>query len=149
MKTFKRKSSVYRSGLEEKVARELRQLGVKFKYEPPGWVLYQKPSSRYKPDFVLPNGIIIETKGQFLSSDRSKHKLIKAQNPKLDIRFVFSNSNKRIGSKSKTTYAMWCERQGFMYADKSIPMSWIDEMICDETRKTTEELCKGVKKRKR
>ena len=71
---------------------------MEFAYEPPGWVLYHKPTSKYKPDFVLPNGIIIETKGQFLSSDRTKHKLIAKQNPLLDIRFVFSNPNTKIGS---------------------------------------------------
>ena len=66
-------------------------------------------------DFILPNGIIIEAKGQFVSSDRSKHKLIKEQHPDLDIRFVFSNSRTRIGKKSKTTYAMWCDRFGFNF----------------------------------
>jgi|14BtaG_2_1085337.scaffolds.fasta_scaffold03118_3 hypothetical protein len=149
-KTFRRrKSSIFRSGLEEKVAGELAELGVAFHYEPPGWVIYQKPNSRYKPDFVLPNGIIVETKGQFLSSDRSKHKLIKAQNPALDIRFVFSNSRTRIGSKSKTTYAMWCERLGFQYADKSIPSAWIKERLPAKTRQITEGLCKGVRGRKK
>lgn len=144
-------SNKYRSGLERKVADELKDLGVSFHYEPPGWVIYQKPNSRYKPDFVLPNGIIVETKGQFLSSDRSKHKLIKEQNPELDIRFVFSNSRTRIGSKSKTTYGMWCERLGFQYADKSIPMSWLKETLPKSTKETTKALlkCKQGKKRKR
>jgi hypothetical protein len=150
MKTFRRKKlSPFRSGLEEKVAGELTELGVEFFYEPPGWVIYQKPHSRYKPDFVLPNGIIVETKGQFLSSDRSKHKLIKEQNPELDIRFVFSNSRTRIGSKSRTTYGMWCQRLGFQYADKSIPLDWIKEKLPKKTKLTTEELCKGVKGRKK
>ena len=147
----KTKTSIYRSGLEVKVADELNQLGVKFHYEPPGWVIYQKPCSKYKPDFVLPNGIIVETKGQFLSSDRSKHKLIKEQNPELDIRFVFSNSRTRIGKKSKTTYGMWCERLGFEYADKSIPLSWINETLPKSTKESTKALlkCKQGKKRQR
>ena len=141
----------YRSGLEVKVADELTQLGVKFQYEPDGWVYYQKPMSKYKPDFVLPNGIIVETKGQFLSSDRSKHKLIKEQNPELDIRFVFSNSRARIGKKSKTSYGMWCERLGFQYADKSIPLSWINEELPKQTKETTRALlkCKQGKKQRK
>ncbi len=142
-KTFR-----YRSGLEKKVASELCQLGVSFHYEPPGWVFYQKPASKYKPDFVLPNGIIIETKGQFLSSDRSKHKLIKAQKPELDIRFVFSNSRTRIGKKSKTTYGMWCERLGFKYADKSIPISWIHETLPNKIKELTEDILKCKKEKK-
>jgi hypothetical protein len=147
----RQKTFNYRSGLEVKVADELKQLGVSFHYEPPGWVIYQKPHSRYKPDFVLPNGIIVETKGQFLSSDRSKHKLIKAQNPELDIRFVFSNSRTRIGSKSKTTYGMWCERLGFQYADKSIPLEWLEETLPKATKEHTRALlkCKQGKKQRK
>jgi hypothetical protein len=132
----------YRSGLEKKVADELTQLGVEFHYEPPGWVQYNKPTSKYKPDFVLPNGIIVETKGQFLSSDRSKHKLIKEQNPNLEIRFVFSNSKTKIGSKSKTSYAMWCTRFGFEYADKSIPTSWLREELSPKQMEAMQSLLK-------
>lgn len=142
-------SSQYRSGLEQKVADELTQLGVQFYYEPPGWVHYTKPQSKYKPDFVLPNGIIVETKGQFLSSDRSKHKLIKEQNPDLVIRFVFSNSKTKIGSKSKTTYGMWCDRFGFEYADKSIPTSWLNEDLQPKQKEATFALLKCGKKRKK
>ena len=128
-RTFKKfsRESGYRSGLEKKIADELERDGVKFQYEPKGWVTYNRPTSKYKPDFVLPNGIVVEAKGQFLSSDRTKHKLIKEQHPNLDIRFVFSNSRTTIGSKSRTTYAMWCNRFGFEYADKSIPREWINE----------------------
>ena len=82
MKKTSRKS-IYRSGLEEKVADELTQLGVDFHYEPPGWVQYRKPPSKYKPDFVLPNGIIVETKGQFLSSDRSQAQAYQGTEPGL------------------------------------------------------------------
>lgn len=150
-RSMKRTFNFYRSGLEVKVADELAEQGVAFHYEPPGWVIYQKPHSRYKPDFVLPNGIIVETKGQFLSSDRSKHKLIKAQNPDLDIRFVFSNSRTRLGKKSSTTYGMWCERLGFQYADKSIPQSWLTEKIPAKSEEATKVLiqCKQERARKK
>ena len=57
-----------------------------------------------------------------------KHKLIKKEfGNKYDIRFVFSNSKQKIGKKSKTTYADWCIRYGFKFADKEIPQSWIEE----------------------
>jgi hypothetical protein len=119
----------YRSGLEERIAKQLEDLKVKFNYETLT-ILYTKPeeSGRYTPDFILPNGIIIEGKGQFVTSDRKKHKIIKNQfGNKYDIRFVFSNSKSKIGTKSKTTYADWCTRYGFKYADKEIPRSWINE----------------------
>lgn len=118
----------FRSGLEERIAEKLTKLGVDFKYEEV-IIKYIKPASthKYTPDFVLPNGIIVETKGRFLQADRMKHLLVKQQNPTMDIRFVFSNSNSRISKTSKTTYAAWCEKHGFKYADKTIPQEWLDE----------------------
>jgi hypothetical protein len=118
----------YRSGLEEKIAQELLEAGVDFEYEE-RVIKYTKPEkgSKYTPDFILPNGIIIETKGRFLTADRQKMILIKQQHPDLDIRFVFSRSAQKIGKKSKTTYAMWCEKNGYPYADVSIPRKWLSE----------------------
>jgi len=119
----------YRSGLEEAVAKELNDLKVSYGYETIK-IGYIKPvsSHTYTPDFVLlDNGIIIETKGRFTSEDRKKHLLIKQQSPHLDIRFVFSRSATKMSKKSKTTYASWCEKHGFKYADKSIPEEWIEE----------------------
>jgi hypothetical protein len=118
----------YRSGLEEKVADQLSQAGIPCDYESQV-IPYEKPASkhRYTPDFPLPNGIFIETKGRFLSDDRKKHLLIKQQHPRLDIRFVFSSSKTRISKTSKTSYAAWCEKYGFLYADKWIPETWLQE----------------------
>ena len=81
----------------------------------------------YTPDFKLPNKIIIESKGRFVSEDRKKHLLVKQQRPDLDIRFVFSNSKAKISKGSKTSYADWCIKHGFLYADKLIPEEWINE----------------------
>ena len=118
----------YRSGLEETVADQLSRAGVDAKYEEEV-IHYTKPArkARYTPDFVLPNGIIIETKGRFVTADRQKHLLVKEQHPDLDIRFVFSNSRTRISKQSKTSYAMWCEKYGFPFADKAIPTLWLKE----------------------
>jgi hypothetical protein len=118
----------FRSGLEERIAEQLDQLGVEYTYEKLK-LKYIRPASEhvYTPDFVLPNGIIVETKGRFLLADRMKHMMVKKHNPDVDIRFVFSNSNARISKASKTTYAMWCRKNGFLYADKVIPKEWIEE----------------------
>lgn len=118
----------FRSGLEERIAEQLDKAGVEYTYEKLK-LDYVKPASKhvYTPDFVLSNGIIIETKGRFLLADRQKHILVKRHNPTLDIRFVFSNSNARISKASTTTYAQWCIKNGFKYADKTIPEEWIDE----------------------
>ena len=120
----------YRSGLEDLVAKQLEAASIPFEYEPKdGKISYSKPSSthKYTPDFVFPN-FIVETKGRFCSSDRKKHKLIKEQHPEIDLRFVFSNSKTRISKLSKTTYAKWCELNGFKYADRVIPDSWLKEI---------------------
>lgn len=106
----------------------LTSKGVSFSYEEKA-IEYTTPPKkhRYTPDFILSNGIIVETKGRFLSSDRAKHLLVKQQHPSLDIRFVFSNSRAKIGKRSKTSYADWCDKQGFPYADKEIPDEWLSE----------------------
>ena len=129
---LKKKKSViqisFRSGLEEHVADQLDQLGVAFEYETLV-IKFTRPEKmhRYTPDFILPNGIIIETKGRFLTKDRQKHLLVKKQHPDLDIRFVFSNPNQRISKTSKTTYAKWCNTNGFEYAKQTIPTTWLKE----------------------
>jgi hypothetical protein len=117
----------YRSGLEEKVAKELTTKGITFQYEERK-VKYDVHETRtYTPDFELPNGIIIETKGRFTTYDRKKHLLIQKQHPSLDIRFVFSNPNSRLYKGSKSTYASWCDKYNFKYAKKLIPKEWINE----------------------
>lgn len=118
----------FRSGLEEKVAEQLRLAGVDFEYELHK-IGYEVPArtAKYTPDFILSNGIVVETKGRFVTADRQKHLLLKKQHPDLDLRFVFSNSKARISKTSKTTYAKWCEDKGFQYADKLIPQAWIKE----------------------
>jgi len=118
----------FRSGLEEKVAQELESLGIPFEYEKHK-LSYIIPATKhtYTPDFKLPNGIFIETKGRFLPDDRRKHTQVRQANPALDIRFVFTNPNTRLTKTSKTTYGAWCEKNGFLYAKGSIPREWLDE----------------------
>lgn len=107
-------------------------MGIRKTYEKYS-VLYTIPESihRYTPDFVLPNGIIVEGKGIFEATDRKKHLLIREQHPNLDIRFVFSNAKTKIAQGSKTTVAQWCEKHGFKYASREIPMSWFKETMKD------------------
>jgi hypothetical protein len=118
----------FRSGLEELINQQLTSQGISPQYES-FKIEYLKPArvSRYTPDWKLPNGIIIESKGRFVTADRQKHLLVKAQHPHFDIRFVFSNPNQRISKTSATTYAMWCVKNGFKFAKKLIPQEWINE----------------------
>jgi len=116
----------YRSGLEVDIDKILKDNGIDGEYEQHK-ISYTKPATQHKytPDFRLPNGIFIETKGRFVLADQQKHILIKAQSPELDIRFVFQNSKNKIRKGSKTTYADWCIKHGFLYADKDIPADWL------------------------
>jgi|DEB0MinimDraft_6_1074348.scaffolds.fasta_scaffold92806_2 hypothetical protein len=119
----------YRSGLEEDIAAELTAKGISYEYEKHKIPWVDLKHRKYTPDFVLWNGIIVETKGRFTSEDRRKHVEIKKQRPELDIRFVFSNSRAKLYKGSKTSYADWCKRQGFMFADKTIPDKWLEEEL--------------------
>ena len=115
----------YRSGLEDDISEDLKVRGVSFKYETLKikWTLLENKT--YTPDFILPNGIIIESKGRFVAADRKKHLKVKEQHPKLDIRFVFSNSRGKLSKGAKSTYGDWCDKHGFTYADKRIPDEWL------------------------
>lgn len=88
----------------------------------------------YTPDFVLPNGIIIEAKGIWDGKDRTKHLAVREQWPDLDIRFVFMRNQPLVTSRRKSprkrpakTYADWCEEHGFLYAIGQVPEEWINE----------------------
>ena len=117
----------YRSGLEDDIAKDLKDRGVEFEYEKlkVQWQLLENKT--YTPDFKLPNGIIIESKGRFVQADRKKHLIIQDQHPFLDIRFVFSNSRSKLYKGAKSTYGDWCSKYGFLYADKRIPDEWLKQ----------------------
>ena len=102
------KNIKFRSKLEEKGANLLEGLGVSYEYEHA-----QVPyiiQHHYVPDFVLPNHVYLETKGYWAPSDRRKILAVVRDNPELDLRMVFQAPYNKISKKSKTTYAMWCEK---------------------------------------
>lgn len=118
----------YRSGLELAVGAMLASAGIAAEYETVR-VPYEVPAKtrHYTPDWVLPNGIILETKGLWDSDDRAKHLLIRQQHPDLDIRMVFSNPNAKLRKGSPTTYASFCEKHGILFSKKEPPTSWLEE----------------------
>jgi predicted nuclease of restriction endonuclease-like RecB superfamily len=121
----------FRSGLEDKIANQIAQAGLPVIYEQEK-VNYTVPerASHYTPDFKLPKTggfFYVETKGRWVTADRQKHLLLKKQHPDLDIRFVFSNQNQKLYKGSPTTYAAYCDKHGFVYANKVIPEAWLHE----------------------
>ena len=119
----------YRSGLERRIAAQLQGAGQPFRYESLPIPFHPKPRKlRYNPDFILPNGIIVEAKGRFTTGNRRKLKNVKHRYPDLDIRLCFSRATNTISKKSDTTYSMWCDRYDFPWADGGrIPQAWLDE----------------------
>ena len=117
----------YRSGLELKISMALDTIKYKYEYESIKIEWEDLAYRTYTPDFILNNGIIIETKGRFLSSDRRKHLAIQKQHPKLDIRFVFTNSRVKLYKGSKTSYGEWCNKNNLRYYDRIIPEDWLKE----------------------
>ena len=114
----------FRSGLEEKVADLLTNLGISYDYEStkvPYIIHYN-----YTPDFLLPNGIHLETKGLWEPEDRRKIKAVKEQHPDLDLRMVFQAPYNKISKGSKTTYAKWCDKHNIPWCSfHSIPVEWL------------------------
>ena len=118
----------YRSGLEIEVQLELKNSNQEYQYEPYK-LKYTKPSTEhtYTPDIVLPNGILIEIKGEFTAADRKKHLWVRQCHPELDIRFLFGNPKQKLTKrKGSQSYAQWCDKQGFLWAKApKIPRSWL------------------------
>ena len=121
----------FRSGLEDRVSKQITEAGLELLYETDK-VHYVVPArdARYTPDFKLPKKggfFYVETKGIWTVQDRAKHLLIQKQHPDLDIRFVFSNQNAKLYKGSPTSYASYCEKHNFRYANKVIPEAWLLE----------------------
>ncbi len=117
----------FRSGLEKQVAELLKELSVNFEYESKK-ISYQPKLKIYTPDFYLPEqDIYIEAKGFFSPADRPKRLLGINQNMFLDIRMLFLRASNKLNRSSKTTYGSWCNKQGILWADGTIPLEWLEK----------------------
>jgi hypothetical protein len=115
----------FKSQFEELIA---NTLGDGFDYEPDtlGYVQPEKVR-KYTPDFKLRPDVYIEAKGLFTHEDRQKMLWVKEQYPEKTFYLLFQNANGRITKSSKTTYAMWAEKNGFEWGHmpKGIPKHWL------------------------
>ncbi len=118
---YSKRVGVYASPAEAKFAQQLKERGLEEGRE----AITLPYTSQYKPDFVPPalGGVIFEVKGLFPPEDRAKMRAVKQRNPDADIRMIFSNSKKKYGKTM--TYAKWCDKNGFPYADiNNVPEGW-------------------------
>jgi len=125
----------YRSGLELKVADQIKEANYPLNYETEtlNYIVPER-KSKYTPDFIFTkkNGTLmyIETKGRWTATDRKKMKHILQSNPDIDLRIIFQNPNQRISKSSKTTYEAYALKLGIQHvAKKNIPLEWLDECV--------------------
>jgi hypothetical protein len=138
----------WRSGLEEQIAKEFAAQGCEVRYEEFFIPWMPEPKlSKYTPDFFLiSNGIVVETKGRWVTADRKKIKTVIKQHPDLDLRLVFSNAHARISKQSKTTYAAYCETLGLPWAHRHVPVSWMTEAVNKKSLAAVKRLMEEQKK---
>jgi hypothetical protein len=118
-------TSRFRSKFEAAVAASLNKRGLPFDYE--GQALPYQIEAVYTPDFILPNGVIVETKGLFDSDDRRKMVAVKEHHPHLDIRLCFMKADVKLSRAPRSlTYWQWAERHGFLWCEGHIPTTWFD-----------------------
>jgi len=111
-KSRKSRSSNFRSGFEEDVAKELQPLG--FTYEPHQveYVVHRK----YTPDFYR-DGILVECKGFFRAGDTQKYKAIRDSlaGSGDELVFVLMKPNQKVNKATKHTMSQWCDKEGIRW----------------------------------
>jgi hypothetical protein len=122
----------FRSGLEARIAEQLRDEGVRFTYEKTTIPYVKKNGkvSSYTPDFHVNKVFYVEAKGYFVgrAADRLKLVLVKEQHPELDLRLVFEREGRRVSAGSSMTYADWADAHGFQWTGGgALPSRWIEE----------------------
>ena len=134
----------YRSGYESQIAQDLEARDVSFSFEEStfdyistvrGGVCTACGSTKtgkkrkYTPDFIVPRGLcrrplVVEAKGRFPSTDRSKMRDVRKAHQEMDIRILFQKRSK----KQAAIVAAWCDKNQFTYAfGTSVPQEWIDD----------------------
>lgn len=139
----RRRRTGYASGLEEQVAAQLDEAGQEFEYESLCFT-YTEPlrknlaecgdcgsrnlirTGRYTPDFVLPNGYIIETKGRWTAQDRRKMVAVRDEYTDYTFVMLFQRDNK-LKKNAKSYYSDWCNANGFDYSVETIKMEWLGD----------------------
>lgn len=124
----------YRSKFEANVAKEFKNNGIKFVYEPEVVHFLQPEKARkYTPDFRVTtkgsrSSFLIETKGRLTAEDRKKLVWVRDQNPKIKLVLLFMDSRKTLTKVSKTTYGDWSRKNGFEFHDFrfGLPKEWTE-----------------------
>lgn len=104
------------------------------KYEPDKFAYTQPAKERkYIPDFKTGRKkVYLEAKGKLDLDTRQKMVWFRDCNPDITVVFLFMNPDNKITKKSKTTYWMWAEANGFNWLD--FRKDWLSDYIklCSE-----------------
>lgn len=134
----------YRSGYESQIAQDLEARDVPFTFEEDTFDYISTvrggvctacgctktgKKRKYTPDFIVPRGLcrrplVVEAKGRFPSTDRSKMRDVRKAHPEMDIRILFQKRSK----KQAAIVAAWCDKNHFTYAfGTQVPQEWLDD----------------------
>lgn len=116
----------FKSKLEEQVWKTLKDNFPSVKYEPEKFKYIQPAADRtYIPDFRTGRRkIYLEAKGKLDLETRKKMIWFRDSNPDIRVIFLFQNPDNKITKRSKTTYWMWAEANGFEWLD--FRKDWLD-----------------------
>ena len=102
---------------------------VQADYEPDSFQYTVEEIRTYTPDFKIytrsGRHFYIEYKGVLDLETRKKMVRVQQQHKDVDIRFVFQNASNKIRKGSKTTYGVWADKNGFLWADNTLPKEWL------------------------
>lgn len=135
----KRAGVHHRSGYEAAIRKGLDSAGVQYEYEGrvfglmlPGFNHHCVSCGssrtwrkvRYTPDFLFPNGLVVEAKGKFTARDRKIAIAWLEQYPS-PYGMMFQRDNK-LSKTSKTRYSDWCKAFGIKYTiGTEVPKEWL------------------------
>jgi len=121
-----RKDKEHRSNLETQVEKALTDQGFSPSYEVEkfSYTLHRK----YTPDFKV-GDVHIEVKGWWPPSERSKFLAVVMDNPTLPIFVALQRPRMTLNKKSKTTYAMWCQKHGIAWCPIPIPSDFMAQWL--------------------
>lgn len=136
----KRAGVHHRSGFEAAIRKDLDARDIAYEYEAKSFGLHVPSPNhycehctsgkisrrvRYTPDFLFPNGVVVEAKGKFTARDRKIALAMTQQFAGWPYRMMFQRDNK-LSPKSSTRYSDWCRSYGIVYTIGTVvPRGWL------------------------
>jgi hypothetical protein len=119
------------SKFEETFEKTLVAAGIQYAYEAIKVKFTPPAKERTKTwDWLITTDsgktFIVETKGWWPPRNRLDETEAIHQNT-ADVRYCFQRASTPIRKNSKTTYGDWCSKNGILWCEGTIPLSWLSE----------------------